>query len=220
MPEDLLYKREIMPIVRSFATARNPSELRKAVEELYAAYPEVTKEYLEDPQAPGHRFPGEEKKHEGGSPHFGYKQGKDGKHAPQSENDKFNPVIKPDPYLKRLAFLAKWFGDRKMPAVAPSDRVVQLKALANLRKALTEETKAPVSAPAPQPAAMQQERRLCPRCGGAACYCPDGGGQAGKSADGSAGEGSEAQKGPAVVEDRKDFVPQSEPDRPLKGAGK
>lgn len=214
---DVLIVSEVMPIVKGLVTARTQSQLTKAVEELYAAYPEVVHEYLEDPQAPGHRFPGPEKDHPKASPHFGYKQGKDGKQAPQSENDKFNTVVKPEVYLKNLVRLIKAFGSQQATLTKLNMR--QLVALQALRKAYAAElAKAPIAPPAGGgPAAMQQERRLCPRCGGAPCYCPDGGGQAGKSADGSAGPGSETQKAPtAVTEDRKDFVPQSEPDRPLK----
>lgn len=215
MPQDLLIAAEVMPIVKNIAYARTGAELQKAVKELYAAYPEVVKEYLEDEPAPGHKFPGEEEPSTiKGSPFFDYKTGKEGRTAPQSPPEKYAPQVDPKAYLKHLGMLVKAFGAQAQkadPTVDPGT----LHRLYALRKALSEETKAPVVAPPPAggAAAMQQERRLCPRCGGAPCYCPDGGGQAGKSADGSAGAGSEETK--TVVMENKDVVPHSEPDRPL-----
>lgn len=238
MPQDLLIAAEVMPIVKNIAYARTGAELQKAVKELYAAYPEVVKEYLEDEPAPGHKFPGEEEPSTiKGSPFFDYKTGKEGRTAPQSPPEKYAPQVDPKAYMKRLAILVKAFqpkypndegADEKGRKEEDADlkrelgthramRSIGMKAqfLHALRKALSEETKAPVVTPPPAggAAAMQQERRLCPRCGGAPCYCPDGGGQAGKSADGSAGAGSEETK--TVVMENKDVVPHSEPNRPL-----
>lgn len=230
MPEgDLLVASEVMPIVKNLIKAQNVSELTKAVDELYAAYPEVVQEYLEDPQAPGHRFPGDEDK-EGHvkKPFFGYKTGD--KPAPQRDPEKAQPTIDPEPYLKRLAVLVKAFGPKRVTVkqlrLSPNAFLL----LRQIRKAYAEELKASPGAP-PAAAAPSQEKRLCPRCGGAPCYCPDGGGESGpatsapkspvaalgiKSEDGDTSEGSSEQKGPtAVTMDAKDFVEKPSQERPV-----
>lgn len=194
MSDDLVYLDEVKSILKSAVHGCN-SCLQKVDWAMGAAYDEpIVEEYLEDPQAPGHRFPGPEQPHKGEwkDVAFEYHKGvpsKAGQKAPQVPPDSVSVQIDPVPYIKKAMRVQELFGMNKADPkkdkvtgemVHPVGHLKKAAALLTIVKAYQSElAKAPpmMQEPADMPPMPGQEDRLCPRCGGGPCKCPGDGEQ-------------------------------------------